>query len=86
MLKKSGGSLGQQMSAETLSFEIAPDVQVIDKGSPSRVVVEHDVGEAEDLTITIGDHGVLVQPGRSKTARPDLEPVGDDVSVKIRIQ
>jgi len=46
-------------------------------------MVEHGVGETADLTTAIGDHGVLVQPGRSEAIRPDLQTISDDVTVKV---
>jgi len=44
------------------------------------------MSEADDDTITLGDNGVLVQTGRSKAIRPDLEAIGDHIAVKVCIQ
>jgi thiazole synthase ThiGH ThiG subunit len=71
-----------------VSFQIAPDVQIVEEGSPFRVVVEHGMGEAADPTTTtiVGDNGVLVQPGRSKATGPELKTISDDVSVQVGIE
>jgi hypothetical protein len=60
-------------------------VQIVEEGTPPRVVVEDGVGEPDELTTTLRDHRVLVQARRSKTARPDLATIGDDVSVKVGV-
>jgi len=41
------------------------------------------VSEANRSTTTVGDNGVLVQPGRGKAVRPDLKAVGDNIAVKV---
>jgi hypothetical protein len=61
-------------------------VQIVEEGSPFRVVVEHGVGEAADPTTIVGDHGVLVEPGRSKATGPELKTISDDVSVQVGIE
>jgi len=35
------------------------------------------------LTTAMGDHDVLILPGRSKATRPDSKAISDDVTVKI---
>jgi hypothetical protein len=83
MLKKSESSLRHQMRADPHAFQIAPDMQIVEKGSPFRVVVEHDMSEAEDSIITFGDHGALVDPRTSKATCPDLKTISDDIPVKV---
>ena len=60
MVKESERGLGEQMRADALSSQIASNMQVIEKGSPFRVVVKDDVSEADHCITSFGDHGVLV--------------------------
>jgi hypothetical protein len=78
--------VGHELRADTQSFEIAHDVQVFEKGSPLRVVVEDGMSEAHDSPTTVGDNRVLEQPRRGKSIRPDLDAIRDDIAVEVRIQ
>jgi hypothetical protein len=49
-------------------------------------VVEHDMGEAQDLITTVRvlrDHRVLIPPRRIQPIRPDLATIRVDVSVEV---
>jgi len=83
MLKEPESGLGQQLGADAFSLQVAPHVQILEKGSPRRVDVEHGVCEADDFTACIGDHGVLAAPGRSEPSRPNLETIADDVTLEV---
>jgi hypothetical protein len=78
--------VGHELRADTQSFEIAPDMQVFEKGSPARIVVEHGMSEADHSPTTFGDNRVLEQPRRGKAFRPDLQAVGNDITIEVRIQ
>jgi hypothetical protein len=78
--------VGHELRADTQSFEMAHDVQVFEKGSPLRVVVEDGMSEADDSPTIVGDNRVLEEPRRGKTIRPDLEAIGDDIAIEVRIQ
>jgi hypothetical protein len=61
-------------------------VEIVEKGTPPRVVVEHDVGKADDLAVLFSHNGVLIQPRRCQATTPLRNSVGDNVAVKIGIQ
>jgi hypothetical protein len=61
-------------------------VEIVEKGTPPRVVVEHDVGKADDLALLFGHNGVLMQPRWCQATTPLRNPVGHNVAVKIGIQ
>jgi hypothetical protein len=83
MLKDSERSLRQQMSTDPLTLGIASDVEIVEKGSPLRIIIENDMGEAQELPVAFCDDGVMVLSGRSKATSPYLLPIGDDVLVKV---
>jgi hypothetical protein len=58
------------------------DVQVVEERAPTRVVVEHDVHEADQRLAIADDDGVPPGIGRAKSRRPHREPVGIDVAVE----
>src|ERR1700722_8182667 len=74
------------MGPDTRPLQVAPDVQMGEKRAPGRVDVEHDMGEAEDVVATLGDHRVLAVSRRSKATRPDVESVGNDVTVEVGVE
>jgi hypothetical protein len=46
-------------------------------------MVEDGVGEADDLTIAIGDYGALIRAGRGQARRPDPQAICDDVAIEV---
>jgi hypothetical protein len=49
-------------------------------------VIQQRVCETRDPIGFNGDNGVLVPPGRSQTACPDLQAIRHDVTVKVGIE
>jgi hypothetical protein len=86
VVEESESGLGQQASADAVSLQVISDVQIVEKGTPRRIVVENGMGETDDFTTIVSHDGELVQPGRSEATGPDLMTISDDVTVEVGIQ
>jgi len=60
-------------------------MQIVEKGSPCRIVVEDGVSKADDVAACVGTNGGLIQPRRSEASRPHLSSIRDNVAVEVRI-
>jgi hypothetical protein len=61
-------------------------MQIIEAGAPRWIVVEHEMGEADDLTVSFSNHRVLVFPRRRKPRPPHLKALSEDVAVEIGVE
>jgi len=77
--------LSKQSCADSVALYIAPHMQIVEKGSPRRIVVEHGVSKADDVAACVGADGVLIQPRRTEAGRPNLSSIRQYVAVEVSI-
>jgi hypothetical protein len=75
----------QQRCADPVALAVAPHVQVVEEGSPLRVVLEHRVSEPDQIASGVGAHGEVIETRRSEAGRPDLATLRHNVAVEILI-
>lgn len=79
MFDDGSGGVHQQCGAGARPLAVASDVQVVDEAAPPRVVIEHDVDEADQPVVVLGHHGPAVGRG-GQTRGPDGTTVSEDVT------
>jgi hypothetical protein len=61
-------------------------MKIVEQCSPLRIVIKQGVREPNDLTLYLRAHGELIQAWRCQTNRPSLPPLGEDVTIEIRVK
>jgi hypothetical protein len=80
------GGLGEEACADSVAFEVVPDVEIVEESAPDGVFVEDGVRETGQGAAKVGDDGVPVWCGPGEPVGPFRHPVGDDVAVEVGVQ
>ena len=75
------GRQSQQTRADAPTLVPVGNMQVVEQRPPSRVVVEHGIGEAEQVAV-LGEDRATARVGLAQPVGPNRQPVGDDVTIE----
>jgi hypothetical protein len=75
-------NLAQQRRADALSLQGGLDVQVVEQRSPLRMVVRVSTAETDQFAADFRDGHLLMWMWVLQPLRPDVHPVGEDITAK----
>ena len=78
--------LGKQSGADPVSLYATSDVQVVQQGSPLRIVVENRVGKPDDVTFYESAHGELIHARGCEATGPNSLSFRQNVAIEIRVE
>jgi hypothetical protein len=81
-----GGRQRQELRADATALVVASDVQIVKQRSPLRIVLEHGVGERDQLAAILREEGMAARIGRGQPMTPRLHTIGNNVAVEKLIR
>ena len=61
-------------------------MQIVDKCAPKLIRVENNMYKSHETRIGLGHDGESVLSGNCHSASPNLQAIGDDVAIEIRVR